>query len=1055
MSVSGAGGPSYQQIYGLRNKGIGGLATGLDTDSLVEALTAGTRAKIQKQNQDRQILNWKMTAYRGVAASLKAFQDKYLSYSSSGTNNIMSPAFFNTMKATSSSDKVSLRADSNSLIGDFTIDRIQQLATAEKLTGQNSLSTKLESAVSIDALMNNGDADFTGKTLRLDSNGDVRTIKLDSLNGIDDKDAFLQELQTLIDKAYGTKNVWHDERYDEHDNLIVDDEGNPIGGFVAESIVTVSEGTNGSLRIDAPTSQVYVASDADHLGLSEGQSNRVRLSTKIGDIEAFQNLKGEVFTFEINGVSISVNKNDTLSTLKSRIDNSTAGVRFDYNSFTDEFTLVSKSTGAGENIVMRDTSGDLMHTLFGVQSGNSVTSSWLTMEEWGGSNNTVNIGNMSLNDRRELVRNLSDMEFSLTINGVTRTVTADRSAIDQKLLDTNSIQTQHVLDAINKGIQNAFGTNSANVGFAQQSDGTIKLGILEPARIPDPAFPGSNLTIANPNKNNLVPGSTDVAFLATTSTTSASRNAMALLGFTSYDVEAFGTGNMSMHLGISNVVSGADSHSLPTISGNAQGVFDVTVNGVTKQLSIADVKASTTDKQLQDKLNDALKNAFGSDFEKNTASFKVEDGRVSLSTYSFNTAVQISRSPAAELNNKTDIFNALGFTGDAVNNASIGGASGVTLGQFRGGDTLGGGTLTINGKAFDYDADTRLQDLINNINNELGYGFASFVNGQISFSDKSGSIEIEDDGRFLNQFFGIKADGDGITRFETQPQADNFNENRTAGTNAEIVVDGRVIASASNTFNINGVSITAEAVSAAGDAPIKISVKSDSNEVVDKLKSWIEDYNALVKTLRDMVNEDVNRAYAPLTDEQKAMMTQDQIKNWEDEAKKGILRNDSTLRSILSQMQGQLYQRVESAGIALYDLGITTKREAESGQIELTAKGEEQLRKMLESEPDRVRLFFTDPADGMAARLNTIIENASRTSSVNRGTLIRLAGTDIQTGDNTSTLGNKIDSIDKYITTLRARLEKEYNNYWARFSALETSIQRLNTQSGWLQQWGQ
>ena len=74
------------------NKRITGLASGLDTDALIESMTASTRSKIAKQNQQKQLLKWKMDDYRSISSKLIAFQNKYTSYSSE--SNLRSPSFF-------------------------------------------------------------------------------------------------------------------------------------------------------------------------------------------------------------------------------------------------------------------------------------------------------------------------------------------------------------------------------------------------------------------------------------------------------------------------------------------------------------------------------------------------------------------------------------------------------------------------------------------------------------------------------------------------------------------------------------------------------------------------------------------------------------------------------------------------------------------------------------------------------------------------------------------------------------------------------------------------
>lgn len=83
-------------LYGSSvNKGMGGLMSGLDTDDLVNQMTAATRNKINKQYQAKQKLLYKQEAYREISSKLLAFNNKYFSYSSGSKTNILSPKFLN------------------------------------------------------------------------------------------------------------------------------------------------------------------------------------------------------------------------------------------------------------------------------------------------------------------------------------------------------------------------------------------------------------------------------------------------------------------------------------------------------------------------------------------------------------------------------------------------------------------------------------------------------------------------------------------------------------------------------------------------------------------------------------------------------------------------------------------------------------------------------------------------------------------------------------------------------------------------------------------------
>ena len=54
--------------------GMGGLVSGMDIDELVSSLTATSREKILKQEQNIQKFQWKQESYRTISSALKEFQ---------------------------------------------------------------------------------------------------------------------------------------------------------------------------------------------------------------------------------------------------------------------------------------------------------------------------------------------------------------------------------------------------------------------------------------------------------------------------------------------------------------------------------------------------------------------------------------------------------------------------------------------------------------------------------------------------------------------------------------------------------------------------------------------------------------------------------------------------------------------------------------------------------------------------------------------------------------------------------------------------------------------
>lgn len=1025
-SISSLTSGSSSSSSALTGKGIGGLATGLDTDSLVDALISGTKSKIAKQGQQKQLLNWKMTAYRTMSTALGAFQTKTLKIGASGTNtNIASPSFFNTYKATSSSDKVSVSTTSSSQTGNITIDKVTQLAEADKFSSINKLSSTLN--LDIYAGKNVGQDAFKGQTLKLDVDGfSTKTIKLDDLNtaikadGTVDIDAFQSKLQNLINDAYKST-----------------------------SLVTVGKGADGKLILDSGSAKVAINTKNATLGVNQGDTNRVDTSSTLGSLDAFKNVQGDVMTFRINNVDISVSKSDTISDLMKKVNNSGADVTMAYDKSNDKFTLTSKKYGADSKIEMRDLHGNLLNQIFGAQSGNGIGTDFLTTGNSVTSLDINGVDSMSVAEKKNLASSLKNMSFDLSINGVTKTVKLDTVlGITSDKLTNGTYTSEDIYKAINKGIQTAF--YDSGVEFKGENGKTVISSSKGEAFNVNVSGKLGELIGINGNTGNIV---RDYGYDGTVAASSS------FVDFNYDDLQK-------------------------------TGPFEMTINGVTKTVTVTQAKGSDgnpikiTSDNIVERLNAAIKEAFGEETAK-LVSFKGEYENTSTQKRdkNFNLVVDANGNPVYEkavklslvaakngngvvetsvsikaqdvVDGASPLLGSLGFSGTQADNANPG--RGTTFASLNNGAGVGSGTLTVNGKEVSYSDTDTIQDFISKLNTELGNsGVAGIKDGKLYIDSYGDSITVTDTGGMLKNVFGITG-GSISTQAASYTKITDDNPNGTYREfkNALVTIDGVERTFSSNTISYNNVNITLNDTS---DVAIKIGVQSDPEDVIKRIQDWMDDYNALVYTLNSAINEGKNRDYSPLTDEQKAEMTDDQIKTWDAEAKKGILRNDQTLRGILSDMRNVFYEKVEAAGISLYDIGIVTKSGLsdpnEAGQLEfdknVTGGGEERLRKMLTENPDKVRMLFTDE-NGIASKLNTIINRAANTSSVDRGTLVRLAGTEKLTGDNTSTLGDKVSAIDKYIATLKARMESEYNRYWKKFSALETSVQKMNTQSSWLQ----
>ena len=70
---------------------ISGLASGLDTEGMIESLVQSYQNKIQTLNNKATKIQWKQDSYRNIINKMVAFSSNYTSYTSS--TNLLSSAF--------------------------------------------------------------------------------------------------------------------------------------------------------------------------------------------------------------------------------------------------------------------------------------------------------------------------------------------------------------------------------------------------------------------------------------------------------------------------------------------------------------------------------------------------------------------------------------------------------------------------------------------------------------------------------------------------------------------------------------------------------------------------------------------------------------------------------------------------------------------------------------------------------------------------------------------------------------------------------------------------
>lgn len=252
----------------------------------------------------------------------------------------------------------------------------------------------------------------------------------------------------------------------------------------------------------------------------------------------------------------------------------------------------------------------------------------------------------------------------------------------------------------------------------------------------------------------------------------------------------------------------------------------------------------------------------------------------------------------------------------------------------------------------------------------------------------------------------------------------------------------------SNQFTANGINLNLKAESG---QTVKVSVIQDVDAILNKIKSFVEAYNSTIESITGKLNEERNRDYQPLTDDQKKDMSDREIEKWEEKARSGMLKADQLLSNVYNQIRSVTMARVEGLSgqyTSLSSIGINTKNwyEDQSGKLEIN---ETTLREALANDPEGVMNLFTKSSEsssksGVAVKLYDAVNNAISQITTKAGSSAALYDDSI--------LGEDITRLNKSISLAEERLLQLENRYYRQFTAMEQAINQMNMQSMWMTQ---
>ena len=269
------------------------------------------------------------------------------------------------------------------------------------------------------------------------------------------------------------------------------------------------------------------------------------------------------------------------------------------------------------------------------------------------------------------------------------------------------------------------------------------------------------------------------------------------------------------------------------------------------------------------------------------------------------------------------------------------------------------------------------------------------------------------------------------------------------GCDSEIKLNGITYTSSLNTYSINGLSITAMQATGDGDTnAITVTTATDTQAIYDKIKSFLTQYNSLINEMTSLYNADTAKGYEPLTDDEKSAMSDSEVEKWEEKIKSSLLRRDDSLESVMNLMTNAMSQPVTIDGKKYYlssfgikTLGFLNAPENQQNAYHIdgdeddtaTSGNEDKLMAMINSDPDTVVSFMQQLTTNLYDAIGTKMKSSTLSS--------------IYKVYNDKEMASEYSDYTTTIKKWEQKLQDQEDAYYKKFSAMETALSKLQSQT--------
>lgn len=392
--------------------------------------------------------------------------------------------------------------------------------------------------------------------------------------------------------------------------------------------------------------------------------------------------------------------------------------------------------------------------------------------------------------------------------------------------------------------------------------------------------------------------------------------------------------------------------------------FNVTYNGETKTIKFGDDADFSGDDgmdRMKEMLQSKLDDAFGAGQIQAVVS-EIDVGIFDVSLSCANSLnLPITLTVSDEDNDALAMLGIEDGASTAFNTSRTLGGSGGLLADSA--FTDGNITISVNGKDFTFSKNDTLSTVFSTLNKDTDADI------NIRYSNSQESIIVNRDSYGAGRELSLGGNSKFWSALGININSSAFlSKNTTVGKNAIFDIsapDGESaeeVQVSSNNFTYGGVSMTF--LGAKEGEEVSITVGKNVDEIYNNIKEFVDSYNDLLGTLNKYYKEEKS-GYDPLTDAERESLSETQEKQWEEKAKQGILRRDTTLQSAISSMRSAVTSYVNNSSISsLFQIGISTSsydsvNSENNGKLEID---EDDLRQAIKDDIDGVAALFSNTA---------------------------------------------------------------------------------------------